>query len=92
MDLLSVTDPGWVFPAVLAFMGTGFTVLAAVWVRTTRKLNREEDAALAKLRAITARQFAGAVSSKRETAIAPKVDGSPQPMEVHPHPESSREG
>lgn len=92
MDLLSVTDPGWVFPAVLAFMGTGFTILGTIWVRTTRASYREEDAALAKLRAITARQFAGAVSSQGEAATAPRADGSSQPMEVHPHPESSREG
>lgn len=69
MELLAVTDPDWVFPAVLVFMGLGFATLGTVWVRTTRKLNREVDADLAELRAITARQFphsAAAVKAAKE--------------------------
>lgn len=65
MDLLAVTDPGWVFPAVLAFLGTGFTVLAVIWVRRTRKLNRGLDRHLAELRIITARQFPHSASAAR---------------------------
>jgi len=65
MDLLSVTDPGWAFPAVLAFLGTGFTILAAIWVRTTRKINRGIDEDFARLRAITARQFPHSATAAR---------------------------
>jgi len=67
MDLLAVTDPGWVFPAVLAFMGTGFSALALIWVRMVRASDREVEADAAKLRAITARQFPGRTGSPNAT-------------------------
>lgn len=69
MDLLAVTDPGWVFPAVLAFMGTGFSILGTIWVRATISSYRKEDEALAKLRAITARQFG--IGTAHSTGTAP---------------------